>query len=233
MLKKHLETISKNILFSGIKPEEITKMLDCFQPRLYEAQKSWYIVTNGEDCEELGILLEGEAAVCKENPAGNRVVIIILKPADVFGEVVAFSSHNKWPATVEALEDCKVLFIKKKRIVEECEKMCPWHRKLIYNYLKIISEKAIMLNKKVEYLTIKSTRGRVCTYLLERYKKTEGQHIRLPLNRNELADYLNIARPSLSRELCRLRNEGVIDFHLTMVRILDIEALKLMSVQEN
>ncbi len=130
------------------------------------------------------------------------------------------------------MEDCKVLFIKKNKIVEECEKMCPWHRKLIYNYLKIISERAIMLNKKVEYLTIKSTRGRVCTYLLERYEKTEGQHVRLPLNRNELADYLNIARPSLSRELCRLRNEGVIDFHLTMVRIIDLEALRLMSVQE-
>jgi DNA-binding transcriptional regulator LsrR (DeoR family) len=46
------------------------------------------------------------------------------------------------------------------------------------------------------------------------------------MNRQQLADFLNVSRPSMSRELSRMRDEGIIDFHLSAVRILDIERLK-------
>ena len=86
-----------------------------------------------------------------------------------------------------------------------------------------------MLNKKVEYLTIKSMRGKISTYLLEQYKRTGDKNIILSLNRNELSDFLNVSRPSMSREMCKMRDEGLIDFHLTEFEILDIESLKKMS----
>ena len=86
-----------------------------------------------------------------------------------------------------------------------------------------------MLNKKIEYLTIKSMRGKISTYLLEQYKRTGDKNIILPLNRNELSDFLNVSRPSMSREMSKMRDEGVIDFHLTAFRILNLEAVKIMS----
>ena len=51
----------------------------------------------------------------------------------------------------------------------------------------------------------------------------------LPLKRNEMADFLNIARPSLSREMCRMRDEGIIDFHRESIKIKDPDALKSMA----
>ena len=86
-----------------------------------------------------------------------------------------------------------------------------------------------MLNKKVEYLTIKSMRGKLSTYLVEQYNKEKNVNITLPLNRNELSDFLNVSRPSMSREMSKMRDEGIIDFHLTAVKILDIKELKHMS----
>ncbi|HZK00338.1 MAG TPA: helix-turn-helix domain-containing protein, partial [Tissierellaceae bacterium] len=99
---------------------------------------------------------------------------------------------------------------------------------LIMNMLKIISQKALMLNRKMDYLSIRSIRGKVSYLLLQEYKKMNKPMFLLPLNRNELADFLNIPRPSLSREMCRMRDEGVIDFHRSSIRINDIDRLRTM-----
>ncbi|MDI3535450.1 MAG: family transcriptional regulator, dissimilatory nitrate respiration regulator [Thermosediminibacterales bacterium] len=152
----------------------------------------------------------------------------LLKPGDMFGEMVAFSSQFQWPSTIQAQESCKAFFLGREKIVGECKKMCPWHRMLIQNMLRIISERALILNKKIEYLSIKSLRGKISAYLLEQYKNARNTTFTLPLNRNELAEFLNVSRPSMSREICRMRDEGIIDFHLSTVRIIDVEALKNM-----
>ena len=229
MFEKYLEKVSEVSLFQGIEKDSLITMLNCLKPKVYSYKRSDYIVTSGDSYESVGIVLTGSATVSKENAAGNRIVMTVLKQGDIFGELVAFSSQVVWPATVQANEACEVLFLPRKKIVGDCDKMCSWHRILIQNFLRIISERAMMLNKKVEYLTIKSMRGKICTYLLEQYRKTGENNIILPLNRNELSDFLNVSRPSMSREIGKLRDEGVIDFHLTDFRILDLKILKRMS----
>jgi CRP-like cAMP-binding protein len=229
MFKKYNEEVSKTDLFYGIDREDIQGMLNCLKPRVCSYNRNDYIVSGGDTYESIGIVLRGKATVSKENAAGNRVVMTILKQGDIFGEIIAFSRQMTWPATVQAQEMCEVLFLPREKIIGECERLCPWHRTLIQNFLRIISERAIMLNKKVEYLTIKSMRGKISTYLLEQYNRTGDKNIILPLNRNELSDFLNVSRPSMSREMCKMRDEGLIDFHLTEFKILDIQALKYMS----
>lgn len=87
-----------------------------------------------------------------------------------------------------------------------------------------------MLNRKVNYLMIKSLRSRICALLLE-YHQKEGRDIfTLPMNRNGMADFLNVSRPSMSRELRRLQEEGVIEYHLATFRILDSSALKKFAL---
>ena len=228
-MEKYHDAVTKITLFHGIEKEDLQAMLNCLKPKVCSYNKNDYIVTGGDAFESLGIVLKGEATVSKENAAGNRIVMTLLKQGDIFGEILAFSSQLTWPATVQALEICEVLFLPRGKIIGECDRMCPWHRILIQNFLRIISERAIMLNKKIEYLTIKSMRGKISTYLLELYKRTGDKNITLPLNRNELSDFLNVSRPSMSREMCKMRDEGVIDFHLTAFRILDLEAVKFMS----
>jgi len=229
LLEKYLEAVSKTSLFQGIEREDIQAMLNCLKPRVYDYKKNDYIVTGGEAYENVGIVLKGAATVSKENAKGDRIVMTILKQGDIFGEIIAFSSQMTWPATVQAQEACVVLFLPRGKIIGECDQMCSWHRTLIRNFLRIISERAIMLNKKVEYLTIKSMRGKISTYLLEQYSRRGDLNITLPLNRNELSDFLNVSRPSMSREMSKMKEEGIIDFHLTAVKIMDLEGLKHMS----
>lgn len=229
MLVKYLEEISKTSLFQGIGREDIATMLVCLKPRVCSYNRNDYIVSGGDAYESVGIVLKGAATVSKENAKGDRIVMTLLKQGDIFGEIIAFTNQMTWPATVQAQEPCVVLFLPRGKIVGECERMCSWHRTLIHNFLRVISERAMMLNKKVEYLTIKSMRGKISMYLLEQYRRRRDVNIILPLSRNELADFLNVSRPSMSREMSKMRDEGIIDFHLTAVKIMDIDGLKHMS----
>jgi len=229
MFEKYLDEVSKSSLFQGIERDDISAMLNCLKPRVCGYNRNDYIVAGGDTYESVGIVLKGAATVSKENAEGNRIVMTLLKQGDIFGEIIAFSSQMTWPATVQAQEPCVVLFLPRGKIIGECDRMCPWHRILIQNFLRVISERAMMLNKKVEYLTIKSMRGKISTYLLEQYSREGDVTITMPLNRNQLSDFLNVSRPSMSREMSKMRDEGIIVFHLNEVKIMDIESLKHMS----
>lgn len=226
MFEKYFNVISQTELFEDINIQDISKVLACLKPNIISYQKGDHIVTQGDNFESIGILLSSEAKIYKVNLTGHAIMVKILKPGDIFGEAIAFSKHMEWPATIEAQGDCEVLLIPKKRILQERAIACQWHKIIIANILRIISDRAIYLNKRIDYLSIKSTRQKVSTYLLEQYKRIGATQFNLTLNRNELADFLNISRPTLSREMCKMRDEGIIAFNLKAVQIIDVQALK-------
>ena len=229
MFKEYINILMKTDLFNGIDEEDLITLLHCLQPKLYRYSKNDYIIMAGEEFLSIGMVVNGEVAVTKENAAGNRVIISILKSGNIFGEMVAFSKRLKWPVSVQAKEKCEIIFLEKGKIIGECQKTCSWHRKLIQNMLTLLSERALMLNKKVEYLSIKSIRGKISTFILEQYKKTGKTIFMIDMNRNDLADFLNVSRPSMSREMCKMRDEGIIDFHMSTIKIKDLNLLKEMS----
>ena len=213
-------------LFKGIEKDNLLALLKCLKPQLRKYKKNDFIAIAGDRFPGLGIMLEGEASIIKENVAGKSTIIDIIETQDMFGEVLAFSGIDAWNVTIEALEPCKVIFISSERIISECQNVCPWHNRIIFNMLNILSEKALILNKKVDYLTMVSLREKICTYLLEQYHKTGSPIFMLSMNRKELAEFLNVSRPSLSREMSRLRDEGIIDFHMSTIKIVSLDKLK-------
>lgn len=230
MHEKYGPVLAASPLFAGIEREELSMMLDCLQPQEYLYPKGAYIATVGEELPGIGVIAAGKAAVIKEDAAGDRTVLTILEAGDLFGEIAAFAGKPRWPSTVQAWENTAALFITRDRIVGGCARDCLRHRLLIDNILGIVSERALMLHRKVSYLTIKSLRGRICAFLLDCYRKEGRETFTLPLNRNEMAEFLNVSRPSMSRELSRLRSEGVIRYHLATFRILDPPALKKFAL---
>ncbi|MBD8048496.1 MAG: Crp/Fnr family transcriptional regulator [Clostridium argentinense] len=226
MIGQYINIIKKSPLFHGLKEEEIFYMLKCLTTRIQSYDKNESIVNSGEPINSFGIILEGEATILKENAEGNRVIISIVKKGDLFGEMLVFSSRKLWPVTVRVQNSCKVLFLTNSDLITRCGKMCPWHNAMLQNFIRVISDKALILNKKVEYLSIKSIRGKFASYLLDQYENTKSNTIILPLKRNDLAEFLNVSRPSLSREICQMRDDGVIDFHLSTFKINDIETLR-------
>lgn len=227
MYKKWLSLLRNVELFKNIEVQELDAMLSCLRPSIVTYQKKEYIAIEGHTFNGIGIVVEGEIIISKENIVGDRVVMGKFKEGSMFGEMIAFSNKNLWPASVMALDNCIILFITSDKILGNCNKMCIGHKLLIQNMLKIVSQKALSLNRKIEYLSMKSIRAKISSYLLEQYTTKNQSKFTISLKRNELAEFLNISRPSLSREIIKMKDENIIDFYKSSFEIIDIELLKL------
>ncbi len=226
MDNKLIKQLFTSALFQHIPAESLAVMWDCLKPRVQHYSKNSYITVQGTPFTGLGILLSGEAEVLKETASGSRIVMTNLVQGDLFGEIIAFSPQNTWPASVLAHTPCSAVFLDPEKIIGKCANVCTSQNQLVKNLLVIISTKALMLNRKTEYLSIKSMRKKIAVYLLEQYKENKTLTFTLPLKRNQLADFLSVSRTALSRELGRMRDDGIIEFYRTSVKILNLPRLQ-------
>jgi len=226
LYEEWLDTLTKCALFEGIDQDNLRDILQCMNVKINNYKKNDYISIAGEEFSQVGVVLRGRVVLTKETAAGNRIIIGLVEPGEIFGEMAAYSGDKSWPASAGAQTNCTVMFFSQDKIVGCCANVCQCHQRLILNMLKIVSNRALMLNRKVEYLSLKNLRKKILAYLLEEYKKNGCNTFQLNLNRNDLADFINTSRPSLSRELCKMRDEGLIDFYGNAIKIMDLQALR-------
>jgi CRP/FNR family transcriptional regulator, dissimilatory nitrate respiration regulator len=226
MYREWTEILKNSMLFRGINHESLNTMLECLKPRIQLYKQREIVALYGSPFQGIGIVASGSVALTKETYYGNRIILNILNAGEIFGEMVAFSDNKVWPVTVIAQDDSSLLFLPPDKMLETCSNVCASHSTLIMNMLKILSNRALMLNKKIEYLSAKSIRSRVTNYLLDIYRTNGDTTFIIPMKRHELADYLNIPRPSLSRELGLMRDEGIIEFDGSSVKIKSILKLE-------
>ncbi len=229
MYEEYINNIMKCALFEGMTQKETVLLLDCLQPRVRSFDRNDISNTDADPFDGIGVVLSGQVAIVKENSAGDRMILAILKPGDLFGEMAAFSGKGSWPATVIAQSACKIMYLPPDKIAGQCTISCQGHRTLIINMLGILSRKALILSRKLEYLSIRNMRARIAAFFLDQVVKNGQTTFLLSMNRNEMADFLNVSRPSLSREMCRMRDEGILDFHRSSIQIKDIEVLRVSA----
>jgi len=227
MFKPYSNILKKCPLFKGLDENSIVNLLPCFKPVLREFQKGDLICQAGSPQETFGIVLAGEVQVQKDDFAGNRLIIGIFGPGELFGEVSAFAGSGRWPGTVVAAAAGQVLFIPFSKLSQPCCQVCDLHQTLIRNMLGIVARKAMLMNNRLNYIKLRGMREKLAAFLYEQYKQNSSHTFLVSMNREELADFLNVSRPSMSRELGRMKDEGLIDFYRSSFTIKDIEALKL------
>jgi CRP-like cAMP-binding protein len=228
MYHEWTDTLNSSILFSNIDHGSLNVMLDCLKPKIRRCKQREIIVAYGQTFQGIGIIASGKVSLTKETYSGNRIMMGILEAGDIFGETVAFSDKKVWPMTVIAQEDSVLLFLAPEKITGTCANICASHNTLIINMLQILSRRALMLNKKIEHLSARSLRGKISSYLLDMYQLTGKSTFDIPMKRHELADYLNIPRPSLSREMTLMQDDNLIKFNgpnITINNVLMLEKL--------
>ena len=212
-MKEFLELIQKIPLFHGIENDDLACMLECLGAMVRSYKKDDFIWLTGDEIGLVGIVLRGQVCVLKEDIHGNRKILATVNLKGIFGETVAFSQITKSPVTVQALSDSKVLFVDFKRIYTVCSNACVFHSRLIQNMLMLIAEKNIILNEKIDIIAMKTTRQKIAAYLLNQSAVQGKAKIIIPYDRSGLADYLSVNRSALSRELSKMRDEGLIDYY--------------------
>ena len=217
-----IKIIKKNQLFSGVNEENIKNISKDIKYYIKTYNKGEIIAHEDDECKSLALVLFGTVEIQRLYSNGKYIVLSRLLQGDVFGEALVFSKSKTYPATVIALNECKVLFINK----EDVLKICSYEEKVLENFISLLSDKVFILNSKIKSISFKSLRQKVINYILNEIKDQKSNSIILNNTKEEIASLLGIPRPSLSRELISLRDLGYIEFDRKIIRVLDVESLE-------
>ncbi len=207
-------------LFAGIHPEEIPDLLLCTHARRLSYHKDEIILDEGSIVTEFGIMISGRGRAMKVDESGRIVTITLLKKGSEIGAILASSNDHRSPVSVQALEDAEVLKIPFARVLSRCERGCASHDQLLKNYIGIIAEKGLELHERLTCLLKPSVREKVLAYLSKTASDAGSRDFCVPFDRSGMAEYLNVERSALSRELSAMKEDGLIDFHKNFFRLL-------------
>lgn len=211
------------ILFKDMSSEDLLTCLNYSNYIIKRYSKGNLVLLEGHKCEEIGILLKGLLKVQTLHPSGKSLTFIQLKPVESFAEAIIFSKTSKCPATISAIEDSEIMFIKKRDLINCASD----YHQFMENFLGLLSDRLLILNKKVKMLSMENIRQKIINFLMDEYKEQKSNIIKVSLSRKEMAQYMGIQRPSLSRELSKMREEKIIEFDREVIIIKDISALEL------
>ncbi len=226
-MKEIIETLSENFLFKGVNKEEIEILVEDLIYRKSKYKKGKIIAYEEEPCNTLGVILQGEIEIQRLYSSGKSVILARFSRGDVFGEAIFFASGAVYPATVVAISNCEILYIKR----EEILRILGRNKKALENFLGLLSNKIMILNSKIKNISYKTVRQKVINYILQQSEDGVISHIKLKESKETIAADLGIPRPSLSRELISLRDLGYITFDRATIDILDLEALEAEMVE--
>lgn len=215
-----LDLLEASRLFAGLKREKLLDMLSCLHARRAAYKAEDVVIPEGVEIAEVGIVLSGRARSLKHSASGEPLMISLLEPGSFIGILLAASRERKSPVTVQAQEALTVLFLPAEKLTSPCSKGCPEHGVLFRNYLDSVAEKSLVLNDRIDCLIRRSAREKVMTYLHRVSAEKGRREFFIPLDRSALSNYLNIERSALSRELSRMRRDGLIQFRKNFFRIL-------------
>ena len=191
-MKKYLQILKKCPLFSDIGEDSLIKMLSCLGARVLKFEKTFTVFAEGSSAKYIGIVLSGEVQVTNLDYYGNRSIISVMGPSQIFGESFACAELKAIPVSVVASEDSEIMLIDSSHIIHTCQNNCGHHQ------------------QKIDVTSKRTTRDKLLTYLDIYAKKVGSDSFEIPFDRQELADYLEVDRSGLSAEISKLRDEGAI-----------------------
>lgn len=204
--------INRSPLFEGIDESQLDSLLACLEAVKHQYRKDEFIFVAGGKATLVGIVLSGGVRVLQEDFWGHRAILAHIEPGGLFGEAFSCAEKDALPVSVIASEASEILLINYRRIVSTCSSACGFHARLVMNMMRILAEKNILLTRKIEHLSKRTTRDKLLSFLSAQAGYAKNATVEVPFNRQELADYLCVDRSALSRELGAMQDEGLIRY---------------------
>ena len=224
-MKKHLPVLMQSPVFSGISENNLLTMLSCMEARVVCFQKNQLVFREGDPARYMGIVLSGRVQIMRHAACGSRNIIGSFEKSEIFGAAFACSGVGTLPVSVLATVDSEILLIDCKRIINVCPDTCAFHAKLISNLLRIVAQRNVQFNQKLEIITQKTTRDKLVAFLFAQAQQADSNRFTISYNRQQLADYLGVSRCAMTAELSKLRDTNLIRYCRNEFEILNTEDL--------
>lgn len=205
-------------IFSDFSSEELKELFSVDKYTISSYKKNSMIHFESEKCTTLDVVLKGKLIVQKVDINGNVLTVSEFSQSEILGGNLLYARSPFYPMTIIAKVDTTILHIDKSLVLTFCQA----NKNFLINYLKEISDKTLILTSKIKSIHMKSIRESIIDFLSYEYYLQKSNIIKLNMTKKELAEKMGIQRTSLSRELNKMRNEGLVDFDKDSITILNI-----------
>ena len=188
-------------LFRGIPQEALPALLEGLGARKRRCGRGEVVLRRGERADRLGLVLSGTLHIVKEDFWGSRTIVGLARSGEVFAEAYACLGGEPLEVAVLAAADAEVLFLNSVQALS-----CARH------LLTILAGRNLTLTRKIGHMARRTTRDKLLSYLSAQAMQAGGPEFDIPLDRQQLADYLAVDRSAMSTALGKLRDEGVLTF---------------------
>ena len=214
-----IDKIRDTIIFRGMTENEIIEALKGLNAITKRYEKGSTILCAGSTTGSMGLVIDGSVTIENNDIWGNRTILGYVGKNDFFAETYGFLSHEPMLVDVFANEDCRIVFLAIAILRSDTLKNEVWASKIVSNLLVISTQKNLALSGRSFHISHKTVRARVMSYLNSESIRKGKMAFNIPFNRQQMADYLNLDRTALSKELGRMKREGLIDFNKSHFQI--------------
>lgn len=212
----HIEALQSNYIFKGISGEIISKIIREVQYQVKTFHNGQLIASNGETYNNLYIIVQGSIVGEITDFEGKVIRLEELKAPEIIASLFIFGDDNTLPLDIISTSETHTLIIPRRDLM----KIFTQHEQVMQNYLNIIANRAQLLSKKMKLLGLSNIRGKIAHFLLEQMKIEGDTDFIIKKNQIDLADMFGVSRPSLTRVLREMNNEGIIKAvgkHITII----------------
>lgn len=209
-MEKYLFVLRNSPFFQGMTDEEIASVMHCVEATVVRKSRDDYIFRVGDSTETMGLVLSGSVLAVQEDLWGHRNIVSHIGVGESFAEPFAATPGAVLNISVVASEDCEIMLLHMKRLMQTCATACPHHNKLIRNLVSVMAQRVLSLNNKITHMGKRSSREKILSYLSSESMRQGRLSFDIPYDRQQLADYLCIERAAMSVELSKLQKEGLL-----------------------
>lgn len=222
--KKYLKDLNKISLFSHLSQDNLEKLLNSFNSKIIHLDKNEIIFREGEVYHNMCILLEGEVILSNTDEYGNRNIIDSVGKNQIFAEVFSFTSKKISPVTATTNKICTLLLVNTDELLSvgnlDDLDLIREKQEIISSLLHTFADKNLILLSKIEVVSRRNIRKKILHFLELHKLKNQSNIFLIPYSRKDMADFLGVDRSALSRELSRLKDDGLIDYEKNTFKLL-------------
>ena len=204
--------------FSKMEKDEIRNWLNSNHFSIMSYKKGDVIYLEDDECATMDIVLSGMVSLQKIDENGNVLTIANFTKTDVLGANLLFSSNSLYHMTSTCLKDCVLIKLTKNLVMN----LCQTKEHFLCAFLGLLSDKTLFITGILHNLAHKSIREMIINFLKTEYTKQNSNVIQLNITKQELAEKFGVQRPSLSRELKKMRDDELVEFDSKSITICNL-----------
>lgn len=225
MFTNYIYSLKQTQLFEGMTQKEILSVLSHLPASLHTYQKDETICLQGEQFFKLGIIVTGKVQSKKTYLTQDIVDVRTITACDSFGEDIVCAGCLAMPYSIQVVQDTTLILIDGNSLLTMNKHTSSYMSKFLANIIRLIAKRNLSSSMQIDFSRITSLRKRVAIFLLNHYEETGQSIFSVPLSRSEMANYLSVTRPALSKVLAELKKEEIIDYYKDSFKIQNLNQL--------